>query len=443
MYQDVIVIGSGTSAYMLAHEAIKKGRSVAVIDEREFGGTCALRGCQPKKYFTANAEAVAMAAQLTGIGIDGPPRTVWPDLIALKNEFTDPIPEGTEKGFAKAGMAVIHGRAQFVSEDRVAVGDSEIQGGHIVIATGAIPRPLGIPGAAHCGDSEDFLNLKTLPQRMVFIGGGYISFEFAHVAARAGSRVTILHRSEQVLKGFDPDMVSVLLDATREMGVVLETETEPDRIEKTAGGFRVHAGNRVFDADWVMAAAGRVPNLASLDPDAGGVAVSKQGVTVNKYLQSVSNPKVYAIGDAVESPLMLATVADKQGLVAADNILNGNRTAMKYAAIPTAVFTEPNLAAVGMSETAAERAGSAFRVNRGTTAGWPSSKRIGEKYSGYKVLIETETNTILGAHLCRRNAAETINIFAMAMAFGLTADDLADMLWAYPTYVSDIKYMIR
>lgn len=443
MQQDVIVIGSGTSAYMLAHEAVKKGRSVAIIDEREFGGTCALRGCQPKKYFTANAEAVALATRLTGIGIDGPPRAVWPDLMALKNAFTDPIPEGTEKGFAKAGMTVIHGKAKFVSEDRIAVEGSEIRGSHIVIATGAVPRPLGIPGAEHCGDSEDFLNLEMLPKRLVFIGGGYISFEFAHVAARAGSQVTILHRSEQVLKGFDPDMVAVLVEAGRDMGIRIETETEPDRIEKTEGGFRVHAGDRMFEADWVMAAAGRVPNVDGLDPEAGGVAVSRRGVTVNEYLQSVSNPKVYAIGDAVESPLMLATVADKQGLVAADNILNGNRTTMEYTAVPTAVFTEPNLASVGMSEAAAEAAGSAFRINRGSTTGWPSSKRIGEKHSGYKVLIEENTNRILGAHLCRHNAAEVINIFALAMKFGLTTEDLAEVLWAYPTYVSDIKYMIR
>jgi glutathione reductase (NADPH) len=172
------------------------------------------------------------------------------------------------------------------------------------------------------------------------------------------------------------------------------------------------------------------------------VSHTARGVTVNEFLQSVTNPRVYAIGDASATPLQLATTADMDASTAAENILHGNRQKPDYENVPRIVFTLPPLSGVGMTEAQAKESGARFHINRGTMTGWPSSRRIGQKHAYYKVLIEDGTGRILGAHLFGHNAGEAINIFAMAMKFGISNVDLKKVLWAYPTQVSDLKYMI-
>lgn len=438
---DTVVIGSGTSAYFAITALNKAGRKVAVVDELPYGGTCALRGCQPKKYLVANAEAVAMAGQLSGIGLTEPPTTDWAALQKLKNEFLDGVPDGEVKEFNELGVATFFGSATLVGPDEVEVGGDRLKADHIVLATGAVPRASGIPGGAFAHDSEYFLNQAELPARIVFIGGGYISFEFAHVATRAGSTATILHRGERPLQGFDPDMVDVVV-AAADVNLILNESAA--RIERNGAGYRVHGtSGGTYDADLVIEAIGRVPNLSVLDGGHGNVDHTPRGVTVNDTLQSVSNPRVYAIGDCADSGAMLAPVADEQGKVAARNILTGDPQPMDYSVVPSSVFTIPNLATVGLTEAQAKEQGIDFRVNTGSTAGWPSSKRIGEKHGGYKVLVNNADDTIVGAHLARHNASEVINIFALAIKFGITAADLGEFLWTYPTYTSDLKYMVR
>jgi glutathione reductase (NADPH) len=185
-----------------------------------------------------------------------------------------------------------------------------------------------------------------------------------------------------------------------------------------------------------------VADLDDLDLEAGKVTRSKQGIAVNRFLQNEGNPRVYAIGDACGAGPQLAPVADMEAAIAADNILNGKRKKVDYAGIPSVLFTQPPLAQVGMMEDEAETSGIRFRINRGSMSEWPSSRRIGQKHSYYKVIIEEKSGTILGAHLFGHNAGEAINIFAMAIKFGLNNQDLKKMLWAYPTTVSDLKYMI-
>ena len=167
------------------------------------------------------------------------------------------------------------------------------------------------------------------------------------------------------------------------------------------------------------------------------------GVAVNEHLQSTSNPQVYAIGDCAATGYQLAPVADEEGKVAAHNILYGNSRSIDYSVVPSAVFTIPSLAAVGLTEAQATAQGLDFRVNRGSTVNWPSSKRIGETHSGFKVLINNGDETILGAHIVRHNSSEVINVFGLAMKFGIKASELADFMWAYPTYTSDLKYMVK
>lgn len=441
---DTIVIGSGTSAYFAISALNKAGQKVAVVDERPYGGTCALRGCQPKKYLVANTEARAMAHHLQGIGLTDAPRTDWSALQELKNAFLDGIPEGQEKEFQDSGIETFAGRATFTGPRSIEVNGKSLEAKNIVLATGAKPRKTDIPGSEHARNSEYFLNMESLPKRILFVGGGYISFEFAHVAAQAGAEVTILHRSECPLKAFDRDIVKTVVEASEDSGIRVVLKESPSRIESIENQFRVHGSSgTVYETDLVIEASGRVPNLSALDGDLGEVEHSSRGIEVNEHLQSVSNPIVYAIGDCAATPYQLATVADEEGKVAAENILNGNTSSVDYSVIPTAVFTIPNVASVGLTEKEAEEKNLDFRIKRGATTGWPSSKRIGEKRSAYKILISNEDDTIIGAHLARHNASEVINIFGLAMKYRIPASMLANFPWAYPTYTSDLKYMVR
>ncbi|MCF8176766.1 MAG: NAD(P)/FAD-dependent oxidoreductase [Burkholderiaceae bacterium] len=442
---DAIIIGSGTSAYYCAIGLLEGGMSIAIIDERPFGGTCALRGCQPKKYLVANAEAVAGAAHLVGKGIKVAPETDWAALQKLKNAFLDGIPEEAEANWREKGVATFRQRATLSGANEVSLADgTTLTAEHIILATGSTPRPLDIPGSEHFHTSDDFLELPELPPRITFIGGGYISFEFAHVAVRAGAEVTILHRSAQVLKGFEPDIVDVVVEASRAAGIRIVLETSPTGVVRKSDILTISTDSgESFETDYMVVATGRVPSLGMLAGDAGNVDHSKHGVTVNGYLQSTSNPAVYAIGDCANAGLMLATVADEHGKIAARNILGRNKLKVDLGKVATSVFTIPSMASVGLTEDDAKEAGHDFRVNSGSTTEWPSSKRIGEEHGAYKVLIDNKTGLLLGAHLVRHNAAEVINTFALAIAHDIPASFLAEFLWAYPTSTSDLKNMVR
>ena len=311
---DAIVIGSGTSAYyaidgLNRHSNLK----IAVIDERPYGGTCALRGCQPKKYLVSNAEAVAMAAHLSGRGIDGQPTTNWEALQQLKNDFLHGRSEAEVEQWQNRGVATFHGTAKMISEDEVEVGDNILKGKNFILATGALPRLSKIEGNEFIHDSEYFLNMTHLPERILFIGGGYISFEFAHVAAWAGSReVVILHRSSRPLKTFDSDIVAMVMKASAAANITVLLESTPERITKVESGYLVRTSSaETYEADLIIEATGRLPNLRVLVGNKGNVENSPQGVVVNQYLQSTTNPRVYAIGDCAATPYMLAPVADK------------------------------------------------------------------------------------------------------------------------------------
>ena len=236
---DTVVVGSGTSAYFAVDTLNKAGQKVAIVDERPYGGTCALRGCQPKKYLVSNAEAVAMVSHLVDRGILAAPKTDWQSLQALKNEFLEGRSEAEAKNWQREGVATFHGRAVITGKDEITVGEDRLKADHIILATGARPRLSDIPGAEHINDSEHFLNMADLPSRIVFIGGGYISFEFAHIAIRAGAQsVTILHRSSRPLKAFDEDIVKTVLEASEADGIRVVFNESPTSVESTESDVR-------------------------------------------------------------------------------------------------------------------------------------------------------------------------------------------------------------
>lgn len=446
---DVVVIGTGTAASTVAEVCRGAGWQVAVVDSRPFGGTCQLRGCDPKKVLVGASEVVDWARRMTGKGIEsGAIRIQWPELMRFKRTFTDSVPKQREEGFAKEGIATFHGRARFVSPTTIQVADQVLESRYVVVAAGAKPANLSISGENLITTSEQFLDLDSLPRRVVFVGGGYISFEFAHVATLAGAEVTILHRGPRVLAGFDPDLVAMLSGATQELGIDVRLNVIVDGIESVPDGLMVHAATegerRTFQADMVVHGGGRTPDIEDLGLDVAGVEWNDlRGVKVNEYLQSASNDAVYAAGDcAASGGLPLTPVAGYEGRIVADNLLKGNHAKPDYQGIPTVAFTTPSLAAVGLHEVAAREQGLRFRTNYGVTSGWYSSRRIGEKHSGYKVLIEDGTDRILGAHLLGSSSEELINLFALAIRSEIPAEVLLKAIFAYPTRGSDVSYML-
>ncbi len=445
---DVIVLGTGSAAQNVAYPCRASGWSVAVVDSRPYGGTCENRGCDPKKVLVGVAELVDWSWRMQGKGVLAPGLSLsWPDLIRFKRTFTDPVPEGTERSFAGAGITMWHGRARFVDRTTVQVGDETLAGRHVVIATGAQHARLRIPGEELLTTSTQFLELDNLPPRIVFVGGGYIAFEFAHIAARAGARIQVLHRGSRPLKQFDPDLVSQLVQATRELGVEVRLNMAVAAIERQGDHLLVHARTgaqeHTVEADLVVHAAGRVPEIDDLDLEVAGVLHEKEGVLVNEYLQSVTNPAVYAAGDAVASGgFPLTPVAGMQGDIVARNLLEGNRHTPNYTGIPSVVFTTPPLARVGLLEEAARAQGLRFTTHHEDTSSWYSSRRVALPHTGFKVLVEEGSERILGAHLLGLHTEETINLFALAIRTGLRATDLKQMVYAYPTSASDISYMV-
>ena len=229
---DVAAIGTGAGASAVASRCRATGWRVAIVDSRPFGGTCALRGCDPKKVLVGAAEVIGWAQQMKGNGIQFDQLSIdWRELMRFKRSFTEPVPKNREAMFAKAGIVAFHGRARFVGPNAVQVGSEVLEARFVVIAAGQKPADLKIPGQELLTTSEQFLELDKLPSRILFIGGVYIAFEFAHVAARVGSEVTIVHRGPRPLELFDPDLVEQLVAKTRELGinVQLGTQAEGDR----------------------------------------------------------------------------------------------------------------------------------------------------------------------------------------------------------------------
>jgi glutathione reductase (NADPH) len=443
---DLVVIGSGTAAQVVSARARDAGRTVAVVDCRPFGGTCALRGCDPKKVLLSGEEAVAAAGRMRGHGIDAVPHIDWPALMAFKRTFTDPVPDRRERYYAEHGIAAFHGTARFTGPDTIQTDHGALRARHVLIAAGARPIPLGIPGETHVITSDAFMALEALPRRIVFIGGGYIAAEFSHLAARSGAAVTVLQRGKRILPHFDADCVAWLMESFTALGIDVRTGARVTKVEKTGDGFRIgiDAGGRTqaVDADLVVHAAGRAPDLGALDLGAGDVRVDNGRLVLNDFLQSVSNPRVYAAGDAAGRGPPLTPVASHDAKVVAGNLLEGNRHRPDYRGVPSVAFTLPPIAAVGLSEAEAREQGLKPRIKMENVPDWFTARRLAEKVYGYKTLVDAGTGRIMGAHLVGPGADEVINLFALAIRHGLTDADLRTTMFAYPTGASDIGEML-
>jgi glutathione reductase (NADPH) len=443
---DLVVIGTGAAAQVASFRMREAGWSVAVVDSRPFGGTCALRGCDPKKVLVGGAETVDMARRMSGRGVDGEVRVDWRDLIDFKRSFTDPVPQALEKEYADSGIDAYHGRASFIDRETLRIDGETLKGRFFLIASGARPAPLGFPGAEHLITNEEFLALEKLPQRIALVGGGYVAAEFSHIAARAGAAVTVLQRAERMLKPFDRDLVGWLMEKFTELGIDVRTGTAVEAVEKNGAGFIVKArsldGPVAVETDLVVHAGGRIPDIDSLDLDAAGVAREGKRLKLNEFLQSVSNPAVYAAGGAAAAVPPLTPVASHDARIVAANLLEGNRHRPDYRAVPSVAFTIPPIAMVGLGEEKARERGLKFRVKAEKVPDWYTARRVAETVYGYKTLVDEASGRILGAHLVGPHADEVINVFALAIRHEVSAEALTATIFAYPTGTSDIAYML-
>jgi glutathione reductase (NADPH) len=425
---DVVILGAGNAGMGAAGPLRAAGKTVAMIESWDVGGTCPLRGCVPKKVLVAAAQVLHQIERAPVHHIEvGPARLDWAKLIERERGFVDGVPEAFEESLASRGIEVIKGRARFVARNAVEVNGERIEAGKIVIATGSKPRPLPIPGAEHLITSEEILERTELPDSLIFIGGGVIALEFSHVYARAGTKVTILEALPRLLPRTEADAVAQIHKESERIGIDILTGVKIQEIAPADGGLEVrfeHDGEtKSLTAQTVANGTGRVPDLDGLDLAAGEVEHDGLRIAVDETLASVSNPDVYVAGDALTA-------------------LGETPKTPEYGYIPANVYTVPALASVGLTEAEATEQGLDVTVKANDLGTWRSSATHAESVAFSKVLIENGTGRILGAHIVGHGGEEIIHIFALAMQHGLTAEDLANTVYGYPTFASDIKNML-
>jgi glutathione reductase (NADPH) len=290
--------------------------------------------------------------------------------------------------------------------------------------------------------SNDFLSLAEMPESVAFIGGGYISFEFARLAQLAGAKATIVHRSPQVLKGFDPVLANALARRYRSLGIDVLVDEPVERVEKLADGRFAIPGSAAagpLEVDAVFHGAGRVPDIADLDLAAGGVDATAHGVSVDAHLRSTSNPRVWSCGDACAAGAPLTPVAGAQGQIVAAGIL-GEARVFDDSATPSVAFCDPPLARVGLGAEAADTDDS-LEVRAFDMSSWFTQTRVGNTAAGAMLVLERESGRIRGAHLLGEGADEVINVFVLAIRSRATLEDLRGVTWSYPTLAYDINYL--
>jgi glutathione reductase (NADPH) len=356
------------------------------------------------------------------------------------------IPANLARSMARRDVEIIKGSAAFAGPNLIRVGNRELEAKHIVIATGSKPRPLPIPGAELMITSDEMLSERDLPPSVIFVGGGVISLEFGHIYARTGTDVTILEALPQLLPTMDADAVARLQAESERIGITVRTAVSVKRIEPANGRLRVvfsHDGTeQTLEADRVVNGAGRIANVDTLDLAAGNVEHTNGRVAVDRHLRSTSNPLVHVCGDAVPTSPQLSPIATYEGDIVGRNIVEGPKYSPDYASMATSVYTVPALAAVGLTEIAAKQNGFAIDIHTNDMHDWFSAKTYAETVAWSKIIVDRTTDRILGAHFVGHAGQELVNLFGLAMRFGLTAAQIRDNVYAYPTFSSEIKHML-
>ena len=443
---DIIIVGAGNAGFGVSQVAHEAGKSIAFVEADLFGGTCPNRGCTPKKILVAAAMALDEIERAPTHGIDvGEARLDWTRLIERKREMIADLPNNLEATARERGD-VFTGAARFVGERALEVDGERIEAEHVVIATGSKTRPLPLPGAELMITSDEVLSERQRPAEVVFVGGGVIAMEFSHVYARAGSKVTILEVAPRLLGNLDADAVAALRKASEHIGIRILTEVDVQAIEEDGERLRVrfeHDGKeRTLGADRVVNGAGRIANVDDLDLEAGGIEHDGIRIEVDAYLRSKSNPAVWVAGDALVHSAQLSPLATYEGKVVARSIVGGQLLKPDYSVVPSAVYTIPALASVGLTGAEADEQGIEYDAVVSDMADWFSTLTHAESAAWAKVLVERDSRRIVGAHLLGHHGSDLIHLFALAMRHRISADDVAEQLYAFPTFAADIPSML-
>jgi glutathione reductase (NADPH) len=441
---DLFVIGGGSGGVRAARMAAQHGARVMLAEEYRVGGTCVIRGCVPKKLLVYASRFRAEFEDAAGYGWTVPQTSFdWPTLIANKDREIARLEAAYTATLEKTGVTIVKSRAVLTDAHTVQLANGDrVRAAYILIATGAAPSNGDpIPGIEHAISSNEAFHLPRLPQHVVIQGGGYIAVEFAGIFAGLGAQVTLIYRGENILRGFDDDVRVHLRMDMEKHGIRVFTGCKVAAIEKAGARLSVHlsSGNQVSD-DCVMFAVGRRPNVAKLGLAEAGVALAKNGgVAVDEYSRTTV-PNIYAIGD-VTNRVNLTPVAIREGAAFADTVFGGKPTAVDHINVPTAVFSDPEIGAVGLTEAQARTRlaqtdvyRAMFKPLKATLSGRDTTVLI-------KLVVDGLTGRVVGCHIVGEGAAEMIQVAAISVRMGATKADFDATMALHPTTAEELVTM--
>lgn len=431
---DLITIGGGSGGVRASRASAGFGARVALIEERELGGTCVNVGCIPKKLLSYAAHYHGDFADATGFGWSVGARSFdWARLIAAKDQEIARLNGVYARLLAAAGVEIIEGRGVLIDAHTVQVDGRTLTARHILIATGGWPVVPDFPGAEHVITSNEAFHLECLPRRVTIVGGGYIAVEFCSIFNGLGSAVRLVHRGGQLLRGFDHDLGRVLAEEMVQKGITPMLNSRIERVSRAGEELTVQlASGEAHNTDLVMYATGRAPNTRGIGLEAAGVALAANGaIQVDAFSRS-SVPSIYAIGDVTDR-IQLTPVAIAEGMALANTLFNNMPRRMDYANVPTAIFSHPCIATVGLGEQEARAQHGTvdtyvtrFRPLKATLSG--SAERV-----FMKLVVERATDRVLGVHMAGEDAAEIIQGFAVALKCGATKAQFDATVGIHPT----------
>lgn len=435
---DLVVIGAGSGGVRAARIAATLGARVAIIEGRFFGGTCVNVGCVPKKMFAYASEFSAMAELAANYGFSADVGAVnWAQLRGNKDTEISRLNGIYEKLLDGAGVTIFRGYGQITAANTVAVNDQSLIAKHIIIATGGQPFMPDIPGAAHALLSDDLFVLPALPKTAIVVGGGYIACEFASILNGLGVQVEQVYRGELFLRGFDDDIRQHVATSMAADGVVLRFNTDVTAIEKDDNGktARLNDGS-TLQVDEVFYATGRVAKVSNLFSGVEVATKANGAIVVNDQFET-NMPGIYAIGDVIDR-VQLTPVALAEGMWLANHLFGeaSGRSAAEsvdYANIPTAVFSHPNIATIGLSQSDALDKHSVIRVYRSTFR--PLRYTLGDiqQRTMMKLIVDDASDRVVGLHMAGEEAAEIVQGFAVAVRMGATKADFDRTIGIHPT----------
>jgi dihydrolipoamide dehydrogenase len=439
---ELAILGAGPGGYVAALRAAQLGAQVTIIEGGEIGGVCLNVGCIPTKALLRSAEVYRtfQDAKAFGLQVEGNVRPDWPAIQARKEKIVQRLVLGVELLLGKAGVQVIQGRGRFAAlkalDVTTADGVQRVEARKVVIATGSRPMQLPLPGMDLPGvlDSSSALALEELPQRLLIIGGGVIGVEFADLFSAFGVEVTVVEMLASLLPLMDADLGQALAKTMGRRGVKVHVSSRLTRLDAIAGGLRATvatpAGEVGIDADRVLVAVGRRPNVEDLGLEVAGVDVEKTGIPVDTRMQT-NAPGIYAVGD-VTGGMQLAHVASQGGEVAVENAL-GHASVLNLKAVPAIVYTDPEIASVGLTEEQVRDAGYDVKIGRFPLTASGKALTYGETNGFVKVVSEARFGEILGLHIVASHASDLIHEGALALTLEATLDEVATTVHGHPT----------